>query len=908
MYKKNVFIFLFVFICLNLFPLDMLLHIQDGELDIPLEGVKIIIPDININLVSDSDGNAFLQIPEDASFPLHIFCATPGYSESHIIISSKSEVLKNKSFIITLGIDTVLEGDELVVEASRPGKSDEKPGVSIVRTSEELKTTSQIGVVEDVMSSVALLPGVGFKLGMNMEPSIRGGYPKEMGVTFDGVYLLEPFYWDGLFSILSPYMVDTVKLSTGIFSSKYGQGTSGLLDTTSVEIGDARKLTLNISTVSSDIAAELPLGKANDLFFYAHLTELTAVKWFNYYLCSFLVEILPPEIRGAVSPMIPLLLASKYMPHIYTTYAKWNYTPVPEFTLSMNALFAYDGISFGASFSDPNRSLTDPNNYGFLSKYPPYITIYELNTHNFQGLGSLKTQWLVKPNLQLNSLVSYNFYSKNTNNHLYDFTAIFDYEIVYDEDGNMLRDADGYVVHNENHTYFHDDIVTKISDTEHQVHAKITTDFLLNDESFITCGVEELFAFSQLNSYKLHTVSYEYLKPDDDTYSYAQGPSIINSFIVPGNKLLNSSTFVLWDFGNDSSLLEGEIGIRGEHYYLWNKTDTIQLTNYPVINPRANIIATPFRNRGMIDSLSFSAGSGLYSSLSKNVVNIQKEFITDTFSLVPDTAWTSVLGTDISFNSGVKIKLEGYYKHYLSRTYMYADKRDSENIQYYTLTDGKGYAAGADLMIEKNLNGWLDGYLTYSFLYARYKNPVTAQYESQTTISGAPNTGARVPGSGDPLGIWYYPEFHRFHTINAVLNFRLPKDACITISGSFATGSLRKQYIDKSEEYIAGTFYDPGLNENLFLVLYSDTLRSLPDWPVDIRFSKKGTFKNKDHTWEWYVGVENLLGLPAALYKIEKIRSEGGFYNDSVWQIGEGLLTIDMGFFPIPSIGVKMQF
>lgn len=907
--KKTKFItlcLLFLLIGVSLYAMEVPIIIKDGDLDIPLEGVSVYISSQEYG-VSDVNGRCILFVTEGLQYPLHITCMTPGYSDTSLELVSEKIYTAENPLIIVMRMNTVLEGDEIVVKGERTGKPDEKTGFSIVKTSEEIKTTAQIGIIEDVMNSISLLPGVGFKLGMNMEPSIRGGYPAEMGVTFDGVYLLEPFYWDGLFSILSPYMVNTVKLSTGIFSSKYGRGTSGLLDTTSVAIGDVKKLTLNISTVSADIAAELPLGTYNDLFLYAHFTELTAVKWFNYYLCDFLVRKLPPDIDLGIGPLVPLLLAAKHMPHIYTAYSKWNFKPVDVFSLKVNGLFAYDGIVFGQSFTDPNHVLDDLQNPGLHSLYPPYVNIYQLDTMNFQGLGSIAAQWLIHNSILINGLLSYNFFSKNTNNHLYYLTHLYDAQIVYDEEGNITYDENGRIVYNETNSYLHDDVETKIENEVQQIHIKLSSDFLLKDTSFLTGGIEAVLNTSLLDSYKKQTSSYTRSTPDGKIEG-GQAASIYKESHIPGNNIFNSSVFILWEFGSDVSLLEGEVGIRGEHYSLWNNADEIQLTNYPVMNPRVNIIATPLRNKGILDALSFNAGSGLYSSLSKNIASIEKKFLIEKFTLIPDTVWTSSAGTNISFTNGVIVKLEGYYKHYLSRTYMYADKRDGEHITYYTCTDGKGYAAGSDVMIEKKINGWLDGYVTYSFLYARYYNPASPQYDSQTTIRGVPTTGAREQANGDPLGIWYYPEFHRFHTVNAVLNFRLPKETVITISGSFATGNPRKQYIDKSKEFFEGNYTNPGLNENLYLVLYSDTLRNLSDWPIDIRFSKKGTFENKKHTWEWYVGIENITGFFNELYKMDKMRQENAYYSNSGWQIGEGLLTIDMGFFPIPSIGVKMQF
>jgi hypothetical protein len=882
-----------------LYALEIPLLLKDGDLDIPLEGVTVSVQNIpQTDSITDADGRALLSVPEDASFPLPIICVTPGYADTEIIIKNSSDTYtQEKPLVIIMGLDTILEGEELVVQASRKGKTDEKSGVSIVRTSEEMKTTAQIGVVEDIMSSVSLLPGVGFKMGMNMEPSIRGGYPAEMGVTFDGVYLLEPFYWDGMVSILSPYMVDSVKLSTGIFSSRYGQGTSGLLDTTSVKIGDAKKLTFNISTISADIVSEIPLGDKNDVFLYAHVTDLTTVKWAMTGIISIydIFDNKEPkadffhDIKTAVLPAI------QYMPHIYSVYGKWDFNPVPEFSLTANILCAYDGASIRFTDESVNFQLDDPNNPVYFSRYPPFTSIDQWKYDDFQGMAGISCNWLLSNTMLLHGQLSYTAHSVVQHDHAFYLSQIYNgYIPVYDENGNSVYDDEGNALTEFSVTYVNEDSVTKKTSFKQQMQGKIFSEIQIADSSIISIGIEEVF-----KTRKIETDIYKqtaYSQVIDDTNIPIQGPEIKDFTSVPGNNILNSCAFALWNFGTDTSVLQGEAGIRGEHYYLWNKEAGFNINNYPVVNPRATVIYTPFRNTGVFDAVSFSAGSGLYSALSREASEIQKSAVTDTFKLTPDTAWTSVIGTAADFQNGIRITFEGYYKHYLSRTYVYADERDGQNIIYYTENNGKGFAAGADIMIEKSLNGWLDGYISYSFLHARFYNPAVSQYDSQRTTTG------------DPLGRWYYPEYHRFHTVNTVLNFRLPKDSTFTIAGSCAAGNPRKQYIDKSEEYLAGTYYDPGLNEYLFLALYSDTERNLPDWTVDIRFSKKGTFKNPKHTWEWYIGIENLLGLPYALYKVENFKKVDGFFESTGWTIGEGRYTIDMGLIPIPSFGVKIMF
>ena len=143
---------------------------------------------------------------------------------------------------------------------------------------EEMDTVANIGLVEDIMSAVSTLPGVGFTGGWNSQPSIRGGYPEEMGTVMDGVYLAYPWHWGGAFSIFNPYMVSSAKMSNGVFSARYGRAMSGLLEVTTLtpEPGQVR-VEGGISTLSTDAFAQIPFSDKAGLVitsYSIHYTKL----------------------------------------------------------------------------------------------------------------------------------------------------------------------------------------------------------------------------------------------------------------------------------------------------------------------------------------------------------------------------------------------------------------------------------------------------------------------------------------------------------------------------------------------------------------------------------------------------------------------------------------------------------
>ena len=105
--------------------------------------------------------------------------------------------------------DIIMEGEGLTLEQTADPEKEAVSGVSVVMNKEQIKTTAQIGLVEDVMSSVQTMPGVTFNGNWNSEPSIRGGYPREMQTVLDGVYILYPWHWGGAYSIFNPHMTDS---------------------------------------------------------------------------------------------------------------------------------------------------------------------------------------------------------------------------------------------------------------------------------------------------------------------------------------------------------------------------------------------------------------------------------------------------------------------------------------------------------------------------------------------------------------------------------------------------------------------------------------------------------------------------------------------------------------------------
>ncbi len=264
--KKKFLSLLFALAVARLWAADISITVLDGELSIPLEGVRLQGPGIG-PVSTDANGRATLSLPDDKG-KVAITATLPGYDTARLWIKPG-----DASATFKLSIAGVVEGKELVVEKAKPQKTDEESGVSDVATQEQIASTGEIGVVEDVMSTIKLMPGVGYVGGWNAMPSIRGGDPLETTAVLDGAYVLYPYQWGGAFSIFDPNMVESAKLSNGIISASYGNVLSGLLEVNSKTPSSPRpQFDVGISTSGLDFYGQGAIAPGLDLMLGGKIT------------------------------------------------------------------------------------------------------------------------------------------------------------------------------------------------------------------------------------------------------------------------------------------------------------------------------------------------------------------------------------------------------------------------------------------------------------------------------------------------------------------------------------------------------------------------------------------------------------------------------------------------------------
>ena len=122
---------------------------------------------------------------------------------------------------------------------------------------EQLRTIPQIG--EDIYRAVARLPGVSAD-DFSAKFNVRGGSGDELYVTLDGLELVEPFHLrdvGGAFSIVDIQSLGTASLTTGGFSSEYGDRLTGVFSMqTSDPQTDRMRTSLGLSVMNARLTSQ----------------------------------------------------------------------------------------------------------------------------------------------------------------------------------------------------------------------------------------------------------------------------------------------------------------------------------------------------------------------------------------------------------------------------------------------------------------------------------------------------------------------------------------------------------------------------------------------------------------------------------------------------------------------------
>jgi hypothetical protein len=850
-----VFVFFFLFPAI-IAARDISVYVEDKDLEMPLEGAAVTLRS-GQRFICDGDGIAHVSLPDDRQ--TIVIVTYPGYETLRLTIPAADAAAGNSRFTAAMRLGGIMQGQELVLEAARPETSETRSGRSVAITERELERTAEIGIIEDVMNSVKLLPGVGYSGMFSAMPSIRGGDPGDLTAVLDGFYLERPYHWMGGISIFDPKMISSARLSHGVFSARYGHTISGLLEVTSKSPSPTEtELEAAVGSSAASLNLSLPLGGRGGVLFMGKITYWDTLIW--------AAQGLSKAVEDENLNMVNYITTA---PYIRSAALSMNYRITPDMDWRLNAFFGSDGI--GADFITDYSRFTDDGVQGIMEMQADY--------DNYQGFFITGLNASPNTKLTLRFTGGAGFIRAITED-------MINNNITASYNDNFLDTLPPFLANSlRGKTYTAPNINAGVEMENSIFNAQIRADADIDlGKGFIAAfGVHELYSMWALKEdinlsfieFPVAEISQENINvlPQElqNVIPFLQGipnlaiimPRSFNGDVT--NHGFTTSAYGLVEYTSPDQRIGVELGLRVDHLFFMGKNFSI--ATEPAVNPRLNIDFNILKNYGNIDSLIATAGTGLFSSINSLICFFDPDqFGTgtkidlDNIEMKFNRSWTTVIGLKLDFLDRYSFAIEGYYKHIFDRAYITADISASAIVPELNF-DGVGEVWGFDLQLQRLESRYFDGWISYSFTWARYNDPHGG--------GEGVNMGSLDSVGGD----WYYPSFHRFHNCNIVLNIKPFNWFNIGIRFGFASGQPADKVSDTIESYPVIALDEngvPALDENGKPVIiqkyrrdswYDDNERSAWSLPLDIKLTFFTVNKSGRSSMEIYVAAENILSL-----------------------------------------------
>ena len=664
----------------------------DADLALPLEGARIRVVGgaqgteaEQAEYECDENGVAVVQVADGRQAIIQ--AAYPGYENARLVIPPAGG-----AFTLAMRLGGVLEGKELVIEARKPAESESRVGRSVSISGSEITQSAQLGIVEDVMNAVKLLPGVGFTGMFNALPSIRGGDPGDLMAAFDGYYVFMPYHWGGGFSIFDPTMTSSARLSHGVFSARYGHTISGLLEITSKKPSPQDVIfDVGLSSSAVNINLSYPLNGKGGVLFMGKITY-----WDPYVLL--------------LKQFIDLVNYVRVAPYIRDFALNANYRFADDLELHGSLFIGSDGVS----------------GYWDNSTEVAYAEKIENDMagawENFLGYAIAGLSWNPTNAMLLKTTIGAGFFRRALDAHMKNTLVGVPYSIEFlAKYGTQL----GIGIPSAGTVWPKYSLKTEIRENYVETNADVQwrADFDWNfaDALMFSAGAEERYLWNIIDD-DAGVWAEEYVR-DIRPFLTTPLPNAIPGFLHypvsytnhTQSGALNSSLYALLEYQSPKRVIEAELGLRLDHLLYMGSDQTIQTA--PAINPRLNVDFTALKDKGIISALTLTAGTGLFSSMPDSLFSIKRDNKIADFELKQNRSVTSVAGAKIDFLGGVSLTLEGYYKYVFDRAYQWMDVERSGSAGGEARStfkfDGVGHVWGIDVMLQRRESRWIDGWIAY---------------------------------------------------------------------------------------------------------------------------------------------------------------------------------------------------
>jgi CarboxypepD_reg-like domain len=239
-------------------------RVLDSRTGEPIARVTVSIREQKLETRTNSNGEFELTGIQAGEVEVHV--TTVGYS----LIRKKldTQASTQTELEILLGPDVLKRTDEITV-TEKTFVAPEPTSVSDhTITQAEIRNVSGV-LIDDPVRVVQSLPGVASNDDFYAQFAARGAGFRSIGYSTDGVLLFAPFYEVGdvtngaSLAVLNSDVIEALTLSTGGFSSKYGDRTAGYLDI-QTRNGNRQQFTNSAVANSSGIGwtSEGPIGRS----------------------------------------------------------------------------------------------------------------------------------------------------------------------------------------------------------------------------------------------------------------------------------------------------------------------------------------------------------------------------------------------------------------------------------------------------------------------------------------------------------------------------------------------------------------------------------------------------------------------------------------------------------------------
>jgi hypothetical protein len=224
--------------------------------------------------------------------------------------------------------------------------------------------------------------------------------------------------------------------------------------------------------------------------------------------------------------------------------------------------------------------------------------------------------------------------------------------------------------------------------------------------------------------------------------------------------------------------------------------------------------------------------------------NYDQNYSIPSLGIQQEKVLTNVLGFEIMLPLNLNLKFETYFKYYYDKYYANATYNDDNERELHHHSNGYGFAGGFDVILKRKISRYLDGWISYSFIFAKFYNPLSDGQDY-------------TYDSNEPTKQWYYPQYHRWHSMNLVLNIK-PTN-WLTISPIFGVHSgLPKRDIDVKDDTFPKNKGGEIMELYEYDVKYNDINRTLPSLPFSVKITFHHFFPRTKVGFEAYASLDNL--------------------------------------------------